>query len=368
MKRVRSPKSEVPGPESQARSPNPEVQGGNLEYGSRGSGERPDSFDSEAANIGTQPSVFSPRTSDFGARTPKFGPRTSDGGLRTLLALIVIAGMLCLYPLQRAIDRQFGSGQGQREELMFLPSESRFSRLSGGYSALLADIYWTRAVQYYGRHYLAHAKQFALLGTLLDITTTLDPHLLIAYRFGSLFLAGRPPEGAGDPQRAIYLLERGIVANPDYWRLWEDLGFIYYWDMKDYAHAARAFKTGSERPGALPWMRALAASVAAQGGEFQTSRILWEEIARSAGNDHIRHSAEIHLAALDAQEALNKLDGLIALYKQKEGHQARTMQDLVAAGYLRGIPLDPSGQPYTVGSNGRAALGPNSRIDLGLVQ
>jgi tetratricopeptide (TPR) repeat protein len=251
---------------------------------------------------------------------------------------------------------------------MFLPSEARFSRLSGGYSGLMAAIYWTRAVQYYGRHRLARAKEFALLGTLLDITTGLDPHLLIAYRFGSLFLAGRPPEGAGDPQRAIYLLQRGIVANPEYWRFWEDLGFIYYWDMKDYAHAARAFQTGSERPGALPWMRALAASVAAQGGEVQTSRLLWTEIARTAGNDSIRHSAELHLAALDAQEALRKLDGLLAFYQQKQGHAARSIQELVAAGYLRGIPLDPSGEPFVVGANGRAEVGKGTRIDLGLVQ
>ncbi len=215
---------------------------------------------------------------------------------------------------------------------------------------------------------MAHAKEFALLGTFLDIATVLDPHLLVAYRFGSLFLAGKPPEGAGDPQRAIYLLQRGIVNNPDYWRMWEDLGFIYYWDMKDYARAAKAFQTGSERPGALPWMRVLAASVAAQGGEMQTSRLLWTEIARTAGNDSIRHSAEIHLAALDTQVALRKLDSLLAVYQQKEGHEARSLRDLVAAGYLRGIPLDPSGEPFVVGPDGRAALGPKTRVDLGLVQ
>ena len=263
---------------------------------------------------------------------------------------------------------QLGSAQSQREELIFLPSQARLARLSGGYSGLLAAIYWTRAVQYYGRHRLAHAKEFALLGTLLDIATNLDPHLLIAYRFGSLFLAGKPPEGAGDPQRAIYLLERGIVANPEYWRLWEDLGFIYYWDMKDYAHAAKAFQTGSERPGALTWMRVLAASVAAQGGEIQTSRILWMEIARTAGNDSIRQSAELHLAALDAQEALRKLDRLLAAYKQKEGHEAHSLQGLVSAGYLRSIPLDPSGEPFVVGSDGHAALSQKTRIDLSLVQ
>jgi hypothetical protein len=158
------------------------------------------------------------------------------------------------------------------------------------------------------------------------------------------------------------------VANPDYWRMWEDLGFIYYWDMKDYARAARAFQTGSERPGALPWMRVLAASVAAEGGEVQTSRILWAEIARSAENDAIQHTAEIHLAALDALEALKKLDGLIALYQQKEGRAPRTFQDLVAAGYLRGVPLDPSGERFAIGPDGRAELGPKSRIDLELGQ
>ena len=287
---------------------------------------------------------------------------------RTLLILIVAGGLLSIYPLQQSIDRQINAIQSQREELIFLPSEARFSRISGGYSGLLAAIYWTRAVQYYGRHRLAHAKEFALLGTLLDITTNLDPHLVIAYRFGSLFLAGKPPEGAGDPKRAIHLLERGIVNNPEYWRLWEDLGFIYYWDMKDYAHAARAFQTGSERPGALPWMRVLAASVAAAGGEFQTSRILWTEIARTAGNDSMRHSAEMHLAALDTQQALKELDGLLAAYQQKQGHPANSWQDLVAAGYLRGIPHDLSGETFVLGPDGHAALGPKTEIHLSLVE
>jgi tetratricopeptide (TPR) repeat protein len=282
--------------------------------------------------------------------------------------LFIIGGLLSLHSLQQSIDKQLASARGEHDELIFLPSEARFARLSGGYSGLLAAIYWTRAVQYYGRHRLAHAKEFALLGTMLDIATTLDPHLLIAYRFGSIFLAGKPPEGAGDPQRAIYLLERGIVANPDYWRLWEDLGFIYYWDMQDYAHAARAFQTGSERPGAMTWMRTLAASVAAQGGDIDTSRTLWTEIARSAENDAIRRSAENHLAALGAQGALRKLDGLLAAYQQKTSRQAHSLLDLVAAGYLPGIPLDPSGAPFVVGPNGRAALGPKTHIDLSLVQ
>ena len=302
------------------------------------------------------------------APNPENTPRSPKLRFRVLLIIVFAGSLLGLYPIQRGIDREQRSVHSQPEELLFLPAEARLSKIAGGFSGLLADIYWTRAVQYYGRHRLAHASEFRLLGPLLDIATNLDPHLLIAYRFGSLFLAGKPPEGAGRPREAIYLLERGIVHNPGYWRLWEDLGFIYYWDMKDYGRAARAFQTGSERPGALTWMRVLAASVAAQGGEIQTSRILWTEIARSAENDSIRRSAETHLAALNALEGLRKLGKLLDTYRQRAGKPARSMQELVAAGILPGIPLDPSGVPFILGPNGQAELGPGSRIDLGLVQ
>lgn len=285
---------------------------------------------------------------------------------RLLLFALILLCLLGLYPIQERINAQLAPRHGQHEELTFMPTESRISNLAGGYSGLLAAIYWTRAVQYYGRHRLARASDFALLGTLLDTTTRLDPHLLVAYRFGSLFLAGKKPEGAGDPQRAIYLLERGIVANPDYWRLWEDLGFIYYWDMKDYDHAARAFRAGSERPGALPWMRVLAASVAAEGGQIQNSRILWSEIARTAGVEQIRRTAQLHLVVLDTQETLNRLNSLVAVYRQKQGRDPRSLEDLMTAGMLRAIPVDPSGEKFVLGPDGKASVGPNSRVEMEL--
>ena len=52
---------------------------------------------------------------------------------------------------------------------------------------------------------------YALLYPLLDITTTLDPLFNIAYRFGAIFLAEAYPAGAGRPDLAIALLEKGIA-------------------------------------------------------------------------------------------------------------------------------------------------------------
>jgi hypothetical protein len=192
--------------------------------------------------------------------------------------------------------------------------------------------------------------------------------LIIAYRFGSIFLAEKPPRGAGQPLEALALLRRGIVANPDYWRLWEDLGFVYYWDLKDYAAAARAFQAGSERPGAMTWMRALAAQVAAQGGQLATSRFLWSEIARQAGNEQMRKNAEDHLMAIQATEEITKLGDLVTLYNSRQERPARSFQALVAAGYLRALPRDPSGRPYVIDAGGHVRLNPRSLVDLSLLQ
>ena len=216
-----------------------------------------------------------------------------------LLALCFLA----LGPLQRGIDREKGSLAGFAEAVSVPPGDV-LRRLSLGYEGLFADIYWTRAVQYFGRQRLARSARFELLGPLLRVATTLDPHLIIAYRYGAIFLAEKPPAGAGHPEQALELLRRGIVANPDYWRLWQDLGFIYYWHLKDYARAARAFQAGGERPGALPWMKATAAAVAAKGGDLETSRLLWAEIYRQAENDQLRQAALDHLRALEAAEQI----------------------------------------------------------------
>jgi hypothetical protein len=282
---------------------------------------------------------------------------------RSLCWSLLLAGVLGLIAVQRRIDLRPVASDETRD-VLYVPSGTILRHLALGQEGLLANIYWTRAVQYFGRKRMSHATQFELLGPLLRITTDLDPHLLIAYRFGAIFLAEKPPDGAGQPQEALQLLRRGIVANPDYWRLWEDVGFIYYWDLRDYPHAARAFQVGSERPGAMIWMKTMAATVAAKGGEPRTSKLLWAEIYRNADNEQIRRSAQEHLAALDAREQIEQIDGLLAQYRAREGHEALSLSDLVAAGFIPVAPRDSSGVPYVIGPGGRAALGPQSAIDL----
>ena len=87
------------------------------------------------------------------------------------------------------------------EEVLFMSSPKVLKRASLGYDGLLADIYWTRAVQYFGGRHYDDAQSYDLLFPLLQITTQLDPQLVVAYQFGASFLAPPPPNGAGQPER-----------------------------------------------------------------------------------------------------------------------------------------------------------------------
>jgi hypothetical protein len=58
----------------------------------------------------------------------------------------------------------------------------------------------------------------------------------------------------------------------------------------------------------------------------------------------------------------------VALYNKRQGHPARSLQALVAAGYLRALPRDPSGKPYVIDAGGKVRLNLRSTVDLSLLQ
>src|SRR5437763_1669302 len=127
------------------------------------------------------------------------------------------------------------------EDIVYISSPKLLKRLSLGYDGLLADVYWTRAVQYYGGKHHTGGGRYELLWPLLNITTQLDPHLIPAYEFGATFLSQKQSNDTAGSAKAIELVEYGIQNNPDNWRLYYDLGYIYY-DLKDYHGAADAFE------------------------------------------------------------------------------------------------------------------------------
>ena len=283
----------------------------------------------------------------------KFGP--------WFLALVLLVGLAGVWQLQHDIDQQKNSIQTEQDQLA-LRSPRVMQAVSLEYAPLMAAIYWTRAVQYFGEKHRLHQANLDLLWPLLDITTTLDPHLMPAYRFGSMFLSDRPPRGEGRPDLAVKLLERGIQANPDEWRLYQDLGNVYYFDAKNYVKASEAFAEGSKNPQAMIWMKIMAAKIAAEGESPETSYFLWQQVYQSTKDPDVRKNAEEHIKLVKVELDLKEINRLADAFEQQAKRRATRMNDLVQAGLLKGLPSDPAGYPYVLGEDGQAKLNPNSPL------
>ena len=277
------------------------------------------------------------------------------------LAAVLILGLAAAWTLQKQIDAEQAEMLLEQDNLL-LQSGSLVKKLSLEYAPLMGAIYWTRAVQYYGEKHRLHAPGLDLLWPLLDITTTLDPNLLVAYRFGSIFLSDAAPRGAGRPDLAAKLLERGIQANPEEWRLYQDLGNVYYFDAKDYPNAAAAFEEGSKNPKAAIWMKVLAAKIAGEGRSLDTSYFLWRQVYETTTDEDIRKNAESHLRSLKVDLDLLELDRLLDEYEKQTGKRAKRISELVEAGLLKRVPIDSKGFPYVVGASGKAELNLNSPV------
>jgi tetratricopeptide (TPR) repeat protein len=258
-------------------------------------------------------------------------------------------------------------------ESLYLTSGKTARRLSVGYTALAADLYWIRAIQYYGGHKLgshqpgsgqqsaAPAQDYELLYPLLDLTTSLDPRFNIAYRFGSIFLAESSPGGAGRPDLAIALLEKGLRERPDKWEYMQDIGFVNYWWRHDYQEAAKWFDRASQVPDAPWFLRSLAAVTLAEGGNRQRSRQMWSTIRESAEIDWLKTDADWRLRQLDAMDLIDAVQQVLDAAVPRTG-RLTNWSDVVRAGVLRGVPVDPAGAPLGLDSDGRVHLAMTSPL------
>jgi tetratricopeptide (TPR) repeat protein len=277
------------------------------------------------------------------------------------LALLAVLLAAAVPWTQGRIDARLGTHRAQ-EEVLYLWSGEQVRRLAPGFEDLLADIYWLRTVQYFGgQRVYAVNKRFDLLLPLVNIAVTLDPRMQIAYRYGATFLAENYPMGAGQPQEAVKLLERGVRSLPNDWRLRQDLGLFHYYFLDDAHRASQTLLEAAEIPGAPSFLTSLAAQVLMRGGDRETSRQVWRRLYEQ-GEGPMKNNAAIHLAQLDALDALDNVNEAILVHERRTGARAVTLDELRRTGY-RGPLADPSGVPFAYDqAKGRATLARSSPL------
>lgn len=277
---------------------------------------------------------------------------------------ILIAGLGALYPMQRWIDRSSGR-EAISEEKLYFASGPAIKKMSLGLSALAADVYWIRTVQYFGRKVIDSGIagssgatkdiRMDLLAPLLNIVVSIDPHHIPAYHFGAIFLPER------DLPAATALLEKGIRENPHLWRLYQDLAYIYWQagnaaegedQVRSYAKAAEWYDRGAAVEGAPSWMKDLAGMMMMKGGSREAARAVYSAYLTS-DDENIRRHAIDRLKQARSLDELDAINALLARYRDETGACPADLR--VLAPKLRAInlaldesamPVDPDGFAY----------------------
>ncbi|MEQ9617661.1 MAG: hypothetical protein RIG61_00625 [Deltaproteobacteria bacterium] len=266
-----------------------------------------------------------------------------------LLAILVLL-IIVSVPFQIKIDNMRGKFRSVEESLYL--SSSTLKKLSLGYHELLADIYWLRALQYFGSKDLEEQDP-ELLYHYFDIITDLDPGFVNAYRYGGTFLAEPPPFGLGETQKGIELLDKGRLNNPSNYRLPLEEAFIYYFYPKDYEKAAGLFREASEKPGVSPLRKAsiagMAASAHAKGGNTELSTRIWEIIYETSPSEGRRNFALAKLKEIDTMAMESELTAGLREYIKTYGKLPSTIDELVNTGFIEdGIPESPVGGKFMI--------------------
>jgi tetratricopeptide (TPR) repeat protein len=267
--------------------------------------------------------------------------------LRNGLTVVALAAGLAL----AAVVLRAGDASDElappAERLLYVRSGALAHRLALSFDAVAADVYWIRTIQHYGRDRRSArtSGRFELLQPLLDLTTTLDPYFNIAYRFGAIFLASVPPDGPGRPDQAIALLKKGLASRPDRWQYALDIGFVHYWHTGDFKAAAEWFARAAAMPNAPAWLRPLAVTTLAQGGDRRGARLVLHDMLASE-EEWIRRAAARGLMQMDALDLIDVAQAAVDKFVAVNHTSPTGWADLVRAGLLPGIPLDPLRVPF----------------------
>lgn len=246
---------------------------------------------------------------------------------RPLWLVLVIAPLVV--SVQREIDSRLGRHRAT-EEALFVWSGKAVRLMAPGLENLMADLYWLRTVQYFGgQRVFERDKRFDLLEPLIEITTTLDPRFELAYRYGAIFLAEPLPNGAGQAEAALRLLEKGAREMPTSWKVRWDAGYFRHLFLDDPAGGARILLEAAEIDGAPYWLRTLAAAMKSKApGERGFARVLWQQIHDEAEAAPIRRNARFHLDYLDSADRRDELQSRADRFHATRARWPQTLGEL----------------------------------------
>ena len=263
----------------------------------------------------------------------------------------ITLGLVAMLLLLAGIGLRWESAQRHdgiadaRDQLRLLPNGEFVKPMVLGYHHVAADLLWLNIVQVLGEREVRHAD-YEWLVHALNVATTLDPHYVYAYDVGGVALA----ELAGRVDWSNALLEKGIAANPEAWRLPFQLGFNAFFHQQEYVRAAGYMAIAARLPGRPAYVPELAARLYVEGHQPGLALDFLDAMARQTDDVQVFAVLERRKAEVIVERDLTLLEEAVQRYTVRVGRGPETFDALIQAGDLAVLPVEPFGGAYRLNS------------------
>lgn len=245
-----------------------------------------------------------------------------------------------------ALHEQIPQTSSATEASTFIPAPEIASLSALGFDAAVSDYYWLRAVQLVGGDSLLTPEKAEEIGRLIDLVTTLNPHVDHPYRFAAVWMTG----SESLVRDANRLLERGVRYHSDDWRNLFYLGFNHFYYLAENDEAARILHRASQIHGSPRYLPRLVARLRSEAGSLEVAEVFLLELTGAAHDELERRS---YLSALDEIEIEKKarmLDRARESFRKIHGRDIRFVGELVSVSPARLEQL-PNPEPESLPSS-----------------
>jgi hypothetical protein len=228
-----------------------------------------------------------------------------------------------------------------RTQLRLLPNGTLVKPMVLGYHHVAADLLWLNIVQVLGEREVRQAD-YKWLFHALDVATTLDPHYVYAYDVGGVVLA----ELAGRVDWSNALLDKGLAANPEAWRLPFQLGFNSFFHQQNYIRAADYMAIAARLPGRPAYVPELAARLYVEGKQPSLALDFLDVMEWQTDDAQVLAVLERRKSEVILECDLTMLEEAVQRYRARTGRGPESFDELIHAGDLAALPVEPFGGAY----------------------
>ena len=289
---------------------------------------------------------------------------TSSSTKTIIAAAVIIVGFAAVFGLSNFLEKTKPPVPENYADHDLALRGGSLKGFALGLEGLIADWYWMQSLQYIGNKVVKSegdinlenltALNPRLLYPYLDTASDLDPQFMAVYSYGAVVLP------AINAEQAVKIAEKGIRNNPQEWRLYHQLGYIY-WRLGDYEKAAEIYARGAEIKGAAPFMKLMAAKLKSEGGSRETAREIYRQMAAETEDKQAKENAELRLLELDSLDERDAVRTVLRNFKEKQGRCPNNFQEILPQLLNVKLPgnkdfrvdnqknlVDPTGAPYVL--------------------